>query len=159
MKTTKSNLNTLPVCLFSAFMAFFTCIFLLTDRHREVASAVDMLNAMNGASIAALCIVLCGFFFYRHLFTVRDSRALGFAVIGGIVFALCDSVGFNIYYRDSLTRADANLFSLVLDLSVALGSFFLFSGILYGCFHYVQLQPSHFLLKAVSFLAMGCSCT
>lgn len=114
--------------------AFFSCIFILTDRSLEVTSAADMLKAMNGANLEALCCIILGILVFKRVYGIRNRRAAGFAILGSAVFTLCDLIGYNIYFRDSLTRSSTSLFSLALDLSCGLGAFFLFFGLLFLLF-------------------------
>lgn len=119
--------------------ALFTCIFLLADREAQVLSAAGLLEAFRGAQVQALCILVLSYLFYRKLWTLKTSRV--FSVIGGFLFALCDFLGHQIYFHDCLIRPDANAFSLILDLSCFLGSFFLYTGCLWGLFHWILTHP------------------
>ena len=141
MKEQTQTRRPVSAWIFSLFAAFFICVYVLTDRHMEVTSFAHMLQAMNGARLEALCTVILAAILFRKLLTLRNRRALGLAMVGGALFTLCDMVGFNIYYRDSLTRPNGNLFSLALDLACTLGGFLAFTALLYAAFVWLQNHP------------------
>ena len=121
--------------------SFFTCVFLLADRNMKISSLADFLKAMGGNQIHSLCIIIPCFIVYKKIWDQRSTRSLLLSIIGGFIFSLCDFLGYNIYFCDSLFRTDTNVFSFFLDCFYVLGAFFTFTGILMGIFHLILMHP------------------
>ena len=126
-----------PGAIVTLLSSFFLCIFLLTDRSLPVTSVQEMLSAMEGAQMGALCVILLGCLLFHGVFSLRIPGAGRLAALGSALFTLCEALGYHIYHYDSLLRPQTNLFSLALDFACLVGAFLLFYSLLMLIFRFV----------------------
>lgn len=123
---------------FAMVSAFLSVVYVFTDRSADINSvsiALDAMNANNTGvtlTFAALSVI------YYKIYQVEGKRLKTLAAVGGVVFSLCEVLGFNISHWDSMFRKNGNIISLMLDMMCLLGAFTVFNGALRALFFIIE---------------------
>lgn len=151
-KSNKATVKKIIWLLFIAVLAWLSVIALVADRTIAVADADSFYMSLNGTNV--LTVVLFCFFcyIYNKILKKTTRRINVLAVIGAVVFALCELVGFNVITFNAYGGVPANGYQTLFNLIIFLGLVSVMYCALAAIFSYLMKEKQQMQMKEHKFL-------
>lgn len=123
----KKTYSLVPIII-ALICSFFVCITIFADRSVPIIDINSFFYALNGNNILTLVFFIFGFLVFKSYFllNIDNKNKLHFTIFMAILFAGCETIGYNIDKYTKLFYPYFNLYNFIFNLLIFFKYFIIF---------------------------------